>query len=209
MCLQTSGAFHSVVAAEAWWTGPRCTLLMSVPRQKLDTGVFDVFLLPQVKRESHAAVQQQAKQNNKLIKLFLFRLSFNDATLFSPDLLKCSVGICWWKNWLFSNCVNFSIACVGVSVLVGRLAVLEVCRCEVNGDNLNSLVRKFKHKCGVITNCCIIKSYCGCHTIFLTFSAVLCAAWGWCCLLLTSCENREEKKLPDKGLKLWPNVSKV
>lgn len=60
---------------------------MSVPRQELDSIVFDVFLLPQVKREPHAAVQQQAKQNNKLIKLFLYSLSFNDATLFSHDLL--------------------------------------------------------------------------------------------------------------------------
>lgn len=53
---------------------------MSVPRQKLDSGVFDVFLQPQVKREPHTAVEQQAKQNNKLIKLFLYLRSFNDAT---------------------------------------------------------------------------------------------------------------------------------
>lgn len=70
---------------------PRCTLLMRVPRRKLDSGVFDVFLLPQVKREPHTAVEQRAQENNKLIRLFLYSRSFNDATSLFPltSLMLC------------------------------------------------------------------------------------------------------------------------
>lgn len=81
-CLSLSHGWRGLV------TGPHCTLLMSVPRQKLE---FDVFPLPQVKRELHAAVEQQAKENNKLIKLFLYWRSFNDATSLFPltSLMLC------------------------------------------------------------------------------------------------------------------------
>lgn len=58
------------MAGEARRMGRRCTLLMSVPRRKLDGGVFDVFLPPQVKREPHTAVERGLNKITNLLSCF-------------------------------------------------------------------------------------------------------------------------------------------
>lgn len=109
--------------------GRRCALLMSVPRQKLDSGVFDVFLLPQVKREPHTAVEHRLNNITKLIKLFLFSQSFNDATSLSPltSLLLCKdlllresvvSQLCELQQCLcWCTCSSWTLDCLSVGLV--------------------------------------------------------------------------------------------
>lgn len=71
--------------------GRRCALLMSVPRQKLDSGVFDVFLLPQVKREPHTAVEHRLNNITNLLSCFCSRSPLMMQHHFPPltSLLLC------------------------------------------------------------------------------------------------------------------------
>lgn len=94
VCLETSGVSHSVTAGEAWRMGRRCALLMSVPRQKLDSGVFDVFLLPQVKREPHTAVEHRLNNITNLLSCFCSRSPLMMQHHFPPLPPYCSVRIC-------------------------------------------------------------------------------------------------------------------
>lgn len=67
--------------------GRRCALLMSVPRRKLDGGVFDVFLPPQVKRELHTAVEHGLNKITNLLSCFCSHSPLMMQHHFAPNRL--------------------------------------------------------------------------------------------------------------------------